>query len=129
MLQNNRRARLLRLAVIVVALLAAGILYAWFAGHVAGIPCMFHLLTGLKCPGCGMTRVLISLLQGDLIGAFRQNAAVFLLLPLGSWFAVLWTIRYIRTGSKKTGKLENVLLWIMVVSLLVFGVLRNLVGI
>lgn len=31
-----------------------------------GLPCMFHTITGLYCPGCGGTRAVKSLLQGDL---------------------------------------------------------------
>jgi uncharacterized protein DUF2752 len=43
----------------------------------AGPPlCPFRLLTGLPCPGCGLTRSLVSLLHGDL------SAAVFF-HPLG----------------------------------------------
>ena len=40
---------------------------AWAA---AGPPlCPFRLLTGLPCPGCGLTRSLVSLLHGDLTAA------------------------------------------------------------
>lgn len=108
--------------------MAVGLAYVWFAGHVAGIPCMFHVLTGLKCPGCGMTRMLICLSHGDLPGAFRQNAAVFLLLPLAVFLTVRWAVRYVRTGYKKLNRLDNILIWIMVVVLLAFGILRNLLG-
>lgn len=129
MQQHNQRNRLIRLIAIGGALVAAGLAYGWFASHVAGIPCMFHVLTGLKCPGCGMTRVLVCLTQGDFQSAFRQNMAVFFLLPLAVPFAILWAVRYVRTGSKRLGKLENILLWTMVAVLLVFGILRNFLGI
>lgn len=29
------------------------------------MPCLFHLMTGLYCPGCGGTRAVKYLLQGD----------------------------------------------------------------
>jgi chromate transport protein ChrA len=32
----------------------------------SGLPCVFHSLTGLYCPGCGGTRAVLSLLKGDL---------------------------------------------------------------
>ena len=31
-----------------------------------GFPCLFHLMTGLYCPGCGGTRAVRALFRGDL---------------------------------------------------------------
>jgi hypothetical protein len=51
-------------------------------------PCPIHALTGIDCPGCGMTRGTMSLLSGDVAGAIDHNALMFLLgLPL---LALLW---------------------------------------
>src|SRR5471030_1085826 len=36
--------------------------------------CLFHQLTGLNCPGCGMTRALYALLHGDFLLALKDNA-------------------------------------------------------
>ncbi|MCP4714095.1 MAG: DUF2752 domain-containing protein [Deltaproteobacteria bacterium] len=41
--------------------------------------CPFHVLTGRQCPGCGMTRALLSLGQLDIQQALRHNP---LALPL-----------------------------------------------
>ncbi len=89
---------------------------------------MFYKITGYKCPGCGMTRVIISLMHGDILGAIRQNIAVFLMLPIGVWFIVLRISRFLKYGSTKITTLENVLLWGMVVLLLCFGIIRNIIG-
>lgn len=43
-------------------------------------PCMFRLLTGLDCPGCGSTRALHHLLHGRIEEAFRLNPMLFLLM-------------------------------------------------
>ena len=41
-----------------------------------GMPCAFHSLTGLYCPGCGGTRAVRELLYGDLRMSFpRKNSA------------------------------------------------------
>ena len=51
-------------------------------------PCPIHALTGIDCPGCGMTRGTMSLLSGDVAGAIGPNALMFVLgLPL---LALLW---------------------------------------
>ena len=49
----------------------------------AGIPvCFFRAMTGLPCPGCGLTRAFSSLLQGRAEAAFAYHPFVFILLPL-----------------------------------------------
>lgn len=45
-------------------------------------PCPFHELTGLFCPGCGITRALHALVHFDLARAVSMNALVVLSLPL-----------------------------------------------
>ena len=107
-------------------MLALGLFYAWFAGNFFGIPCLFHKLTGLKCPGCGVTRMMLDLLDGDLRGAFAHNAAILCLLPAGAVLAVSGSIRYVQTGSRTMRPWENALVWCMTGVLLLYGLGRNL---
>jgi hypothetical protein len=47
-----------------------------------GVPlCPFRYLTGLPCPGCGLTRGLSSLLQLQFAHAYDYHPLVFVLLP------------------------------------------------
>ena len=47
----------------------------WRPSELPGVVlCPFRALTGLPCPGCGMTRAFCSLGHGDLQGAFGYNA-------------------------------------------------------
>ncbi|MCI8554401.1 MAG: DUF2752 domain-containing protein [Clostridiales bacterium] len=91
-----------------------------------GIPCFFHLLTGLDCPGCGISRLCLALLRLDFAAAFRANAALLLLLPLFAAVAFSLLIRYLRTGDTRPRRWESVLLILTTVLLLLFGILRNL---
>ena len=43
--------------------------------------CPFRLLTGISCPGCGLTRALSALLKLDFTLAYEMHPLVFL-LPL-----------------------------------------------
>ena len=49
-------------------------------GTSIAIPCLFTLLTGHHCWGCGLSRALWSLVQGDFLAAYRYNPAIYLLL-------------------------------------------------
>lgn len=51
-------------------------------------PCVFHLVTGVDCPGCGMTRAFLRLSHGDISGAFDFHPfspILALLLLLIAW--------------------------------------------
>ncbi len=58
--------------------LAAFIAVAWL---LTGTSCVIHSLTGLPCPGCGLTRALLAALRGDLATAWRLHP-LFWLAPL-----------------------------------------------
>jgi len=61
-----------------------------------GLPlpvCYFHEWTGLPCPSCGSTRLVESLLAGDILGAARWNPLVFLTLAAVALWAVLSAAR------------------------------------
>lgn len=87
--------------------------------------CQFHRLTGLNCPGCGMTRALHALLHGNISAALRDNALfVFALGTLairGVWFGVE-KFRGQVAGEFFPAKF----LWPLLAVALVFTVLRNL---
>ncbi len=62
---------------------AAGALYQFGPSGVPWLPgCTFHHLTGLNCPGCGMTRAAHATLHGRIGEAFRFNPVGMILLPM-----------------------------------------------
>ena len=98
-----------------------------FDPNVAGNPfppCLFHLITGLWCPGCGMTRCAHALVHLNFARAFSMNALVMLAAPV---LALL----YARSAgwlsaefSARLRPLTSLTLWFVLV--VVFAVLRNL---
>lgn len=79
------------------------------------IPCLVRLLTGFYCPGCGVTRMIISIAKLDFYQAFRYNPLVFILLP----FLIFMFF------SKNKYKYEKIY-YVIIVLLIVFGVMRNI---
>lgn len=74
----------------IIAILAIIAVYLFFdPASSAWMPqCIFHRLTGLQCPGCGMQRMLHALLTGDFQAAWHYNA--FLLCALPFLFFMIW---------------------------------------
>ncbi len=101
-----------------------------YAGFVlrfnVGIPCIFYKITGLKCPGCGITRMLLSIWKLDFRSAYEANQMIFILQPVLYYFIVKNVLAYIRGQQMIYRKWENVLLYILIVLMLGFFVIRNI---
>jgi hypothetical protein len=52
------------------------------------IPCLFKTIFNVECPGCGLTRAFIHLLEFDFVGAYDSNALIFIVLPVAFTFLV-----------------------------------------
>ncbi len=110
----------------IAILVLLGIGYAIFV-HLTGlaIPCPLHLLTGWQCPGCGVTRMFLALLRFDFSTAYQYNPALFVLTPILGVVFLVHIVNYVRTGNRQLGRFSNIVLYICVGVLLVFGILRN----
>ena len=114
---------LIKLAII-LALSFIYLLISYFTGFY--IPCLFHLLTGLYCPGCGVTRMLQSILKFDFYAAFRYNQLLFIMLPAIAFLVINSIICYIKKETP-IYKMVNSKIWIItIVILIVYGILRNI---
>lgn len=121
------KGRFLHLLSLAAAFLAAGLLYAAFVAVTGlAVPCGFYQLTGLQCPGCGMTRMCLALLRGDLRGAFYYNGGVLLALPVLAGIFAVYAARYVKNGDRRLGPVQRTLLVGVIIWLLAFAVWRNL---
>lgn len=84
------------------------------------IPCLFHRITKLYCPGCGGTRMVISLLKLDIKSAFSYNAYVFILAFLAIVYFIICIIRC------KIIKIPNLYIYIIIIAGILFAILRNI---
>lgn len=82
--------------------------------------CPIKTLTGLDCPGCGITRMFVALSHGHIYQAFRYNPLVFIELPILIILILLYKF------NKKSRKVVNILFVILLVITIVYGVLRNI---
>ena len=120
------KKRLKKAALFVPLLFVLGLVGVWLSETGHGIPCIFHVVTGLQCPGCGVTRMLSALLHGDWRGAWESNAAVLTLSPVLAGLVGLSLVRWIRTGSARLPRWADAVTVVCVVLRLLFTVARNL---
>ena len=87
------------------------------------IPCLFHKLTGFYCPGCGITRLLFSLIHLDFYQAFRYNPLVFILLILSM---VYWLFKLILKKFSIDLIIPNFVWYILLFIVIIYGIMRNI---
>ena len=115
------------LAWILASIVMAVILYVFDPAAGGFYPvCKFHRWTGWDCPGCGALRALHALLHGNVLAAWSSNPLLILLLPVAGWIGLkqCWP----RDSGKlsRTTQSHQAWLWVALIVLVVFGVVRNL---
>lgn len=117
----GRRARLL--AAIACAILVLGALLPPDGTRIPACPS--RLITGVPCPGCGLTRSVTSLEHGDVAKAWRYN-------PFGivAMLVILWYVVRPVLGERRVERVENWRLtravgWLVLVTFVVHGVARG----
>jgi hypothetical protein len=79
--------RYLKISLFIVAAGAALLLYFFVEPKNGNLPkCLFHELTNLYCPGCGVQRSFHALLHGHLLTAINYNLLFILFLPFIIYF-------------------------------------------
>ena len=124
----TKKARLKKLLMNIFLLGMAGLLYGIFVSYTGlAIPCLFRKVTGLLCPGCGVTGMCVALLHLDWRGAFSCHPVLFvLLLPLTAVF-ICSAAGSVQNGRFWFARWQNLILYVSVAALVIFGVVRNLV--
>lgn len=89
-------------------------------------PCVFYSATGLYCPGCGMTRAMHALLNGELLKAVNFNPLFFLFLPLFLYMVIVQIKSLIKTGKITNIRINYQLMRLILLIVILFWVLRNI---
>ena len=123
-LQKERLIRLFKKALPFLGVGFAYYLFVRLSGH--GIPCIIKAITGAYCPGCGISRMFLALIGGDIQSAAGYNLLALLLLPFGAFWAGFKAHQYIKTGRTETKKWENIFFLVIFILAIAFWIMRNL---
>ena len=91
------------------------------------IPCPFRTILHVWCPGCGITRMIISTFKLDFVTAFRYNQLLFVLTPFGLVYYINYIYCEIKGKKSWYDKLDIRILYGIIVLLILFGILRNFI--
>lgn len=88
--------------------------------------CPLHAMTGLNCPGCGLTRGFHALLNGEVLTALHFNALLPFFGLMFGIFAVSMFLVAVRGRGLSVNFYRPFYLWSFLILLIGFGILRNL---
>lgn len=91
------------------------------------VSCTFKTITGWDCPGCGGQRALYNLLHFEFLKSLKYNALFLILIPY-LCLLIFYEIRnyFWKTPIPRNFFTSNKMLWLFLITLLLFGILRNL---
>jgi hypothetical protein len=119
----RKRLMLVLILNLIIAGIGAILLYTKEL-NIWDVKCQVKELTGLSCPGCGMTRLVLALADGNYYQAFRYNPFFFVTLPV-LILVYLWEcIVYVKEQMLSLW-LDKFLIGYAVCEI-VFGLVRNL---
>jgi hypothetical protein len=75
------------------------LIYMGIANKLLGTGCIFTSMTGIPCPGCGITRSILALLRLDFIASLQYYP---MLIPCGAGFTAYF-IFWMRKGTGTKG--------------------------
>lgn len=116
-----QQRRLRALGVILAVGFAYLLLVEWLG---RGIPCVFYEVTGLRCPGCGMTRMFRALAHLDFARAAHANAMGLVIAPV-----LAAQLAWETFSDGKSQRVASLVKWtdiVLLALLFAFGVIRNL---
>lgn len=112
----------------VAAMAAGSAAVAYFDPVAAGFfpVCPLYSLTGIACPGCGLTRGFHALFHGDVLGALDFNALIPVWTVIFGYVFVSLLVLAVRGKGLPMWPTWPRFLWTFMIVLLVFGVVRNI---
>ena len=91
-------------------------------------PCVFHMMTGLYCPGCGNTRALHALVHGEIGQVFGYNFLFPFFVIILAWCYLVGLTKLIwkRRVMWMPKRIPTWCLLLSITLVILFTVLRNI---
>ena len=120
----NKQQKIRLFLLIVLPVILGGLLIVLWNNMSPAIPCQIRRLTGLLCPGCGMTRATNAFLHFHFIKSVLYNPAALICAVLGiGLYIEQWTVFFEK--PKKILPRDKWFYIIIGIIFFVYCVLRN----
>lgn len=126
-IKSSAAERLLAAAGVFV--ISVGVVFVWFFNPASAgfFPvCPLYKITGIACPGCGLTRGFHALFHGDVWTALDFNALIPVFAFVFGYFSVSLFLVAVRGRGLSWRFFPPAALWGFLIGLALFAILRNL---
>ena len=121
-MRTDKQRRLLKAGAVV---LCVGFLYGYILIPLGlRIPCPFRAITGLRCPGCGVTDMCLAVRHGCFLEVPNYNWGLALAIPGLTW--LVWSHAWRADGPAKAEKGVSICLLAFLAGWMVY---RNIYGV
>ena len=125
----KQNSKLTKIFVLLLTFIMLPVIYfiAEFLSHYTYLfpPCVSYTLLHFHCPGCGLTRSVLALLNGDIPLSIRQNFIPVLSIIVCAWLYVE-LICFVFNKKPPFTLLKTKYLWAFLIILLIYTVVRNI---
>lgn len=119
------RHRAIKVITLTLGIIAIGLIILFLKlNDIIELRCYIKDYTGYNCPGCGGTRMVMSLLKLDILQAFRWNPLLFIMIPFLAIIYIYSCCYYIKHGYIEE-KVATILVYVAGI-LIVYGIVRNI---
>lgn len=88
-------------------------------------PCFSYTFFHINCPGCGTTRAVLALLDGNILLSLRQNITPIASILIAVWLYIEFLFRVFEKKPPFT-LLKMKYLYLAIVFFIAYGILRNI---
>lgn len=126
-LNSSSIERILAAAGTLAVTAGAGIVWYFNPTDVNFLPvCPLFKLTGIACPGCGLTRAFHALFHGDILTALDYNALLPVYALVLGYFFLSMVLVAVRGRGLSINYLKPQFTWAFAILAVAFFILRNL---
>lgn len=122
--KQNKIKRVLGICAVVIFV---GLIYGYIIIPMGfHIPCLFRLIYNIRCPGCGLTRMCLSILHGNFIKAIKYNIGLVIISPIILYIVCKQIYNYINDSNEPLNK------WLItstLIYLIAWTIVRNILNI
>ena len=125
--ESSNIERILAATGILAIVGGSGVVWYFNPSNVNFLPvCPLYSMTGIACPGCGLTRGFHALFHGDILTALDYNALIPIFALVFGYFFLSMLLVAVRGRGLSINYLKPQFVWTFLFLTLGFAVLRNL---